>query len=184
MNWVLGILVSILIISQSSGCRIDGENTIGNELARTNSLAPTATPTSSPAPHAGAEVNELCKRIGEIKKLPDRDPNDTDSIYEEVIARGNEAIPCLIEEIANETPMRDPRSAPIWQNYKVGDTAIFLLVEITGQDQLLEEMLPTKYRAEWKTNGIYAYFNYVLETKNRRQLQRWWRTWVKENVRS
>lgn len=76
--------------------------------------------------------------------------------------------------------MDDPRSAPIWEHYKVGDTAVFLLVDIAGNDELLEEMLPPPYRKEWKTNGIYAYFNYVSEPANRRLLQKWWKAWAKD----
>jgi hypothetical protein len=85
--------------------------------------------------------------------------------------------------------MRDPREAPIWENYKIGDTAVFILVDIAknvgiATDEILQEMLPVKYRKEWKTNGVYAYFNYVSESKNRAELQKWWQIWIKENLDS
>ena len=135
-------------------------------------------------------VELLCNRLSEIKKLPYRDPNDTDPIYEALIFKGKEAMPCLVEKITDETPMHDPREAPIWQHYKVGDTAVFILArladeaKITTEDGILVQMLPVKYKNEWKTNGIYAYFNYVSESKNREELQRWWQIWIKKNLDS
>lgn len=127
-------------------------------------------------------AESLCKRLHEIKKLPYRDPNDTDPIYEALIAKGREAMPCLIEKITDECPMPDPREAPPWQNYKVGDTAVFILVDIASNDEdFILKMLPPKYRQEWETNGVYAYFNYVFEPSNRRELQKWWRNWMKKN---
>ena len=107
-------------------------------------------------------VESLCNRLSEIKKLHYRDPNDTNPIYEALIAKGKEAMPCLVEKITDESSMRDPREAPRWQHYKVGDTAVFILVDIAKDDELLEQMLPVKNRKEWETNGVYAYFNYVL----------------------
>ena len=130
---------------------------------------------------------ELCNRLISIDTLPTHDPNITDPIYESLIAKGDDAISCLVEKISDETPVPDPRySVPRWQHYAVGDTAVFTLVDILRKNEierekLLIEMLPSKYREEWKTNGVYAYFNYVSEPRNRKELQRWWRKWVKEN---
>jgi len=128
-----------------------------------------------------SELSELCKQLPEIKLFPDRDPNEHDPIYSAVMSKGKEIMPCLVDEITNEMPMHDPRQAPVWQNYKVGDTAVFLLVRIVGNNDLLTEMLPLASREEWKTNGVYAYFNYVSKTENRRQLQKWWREWLVKN---
>ncbi|MFN0279112.1 MAG: hypothetical protein ACKVRN_10980 [Pyrinomonadaceae bacterium] len=81
--------------------------------------------------------------------------------------------------------MNDPREAPVWSHYAVGDTAVFVLVSsVSGDDDklegsLLKEMLPPKYREE--TNGVYAYFNYVSEPKNRKELQNWWKNWLIKN---
>ena len=129
----------------------------------------------------GAEV--LCGRLSEIKKLPYRDPNDTDQIYEALMAKGKEAVPCLIEKITDETPMEDPREAQPWQQYKVGDTAVFILADIAVkvepvEGEILQRMLPPVSAKEWETNGVYAYFNYVWESENRKELQKWWRRWA------
>ncbi|MDM7923395.1 MAG: hypothetical protein QUS14_13945 [Pyrinomonadaceae bacterium] len=135
---------------------------------------------------ANASPEELCSRLGEIKKLPYRDPNDTDPIYEALIAKGDKAVECLVAKIPDATLMPDPREAPKWEQYVIGDTAVFILLDILqeqdpGAEKLLIEMLPPAFQTEWKTNGIYAYFNYVSEPANRKSLQRWWRSWLKEN---
>ena len=148
---------------------------------------PESTPKQEPAnlaAHANlqnAQPSELCNHLADIRKLPYRDPSDTDPIYEALIAKGEQTYTCLIDKITDTTEMPDPREAPPWQHYVVGDTAVFILVRSIGgkddlaREQLLIDMLPFKYRDEWETNGIYAYFNYVSDPKNRRELQRWWR---------
>ena len=134
-------------------------------------------------------VESLCNRLHEIKKIPNKDPNETDPIFEALIAKGKEAMPCLVKKITDETPMHDPRQSVIWQHFKVGDTAVFMLARIANDDEilraeLLQKMLPSEYRKEWKTNGVYAYFNYVSESKNREELQKWWKVWIKKNLDS
>jgi hypothetical protein len=82
--------------------------------------------------------------------------------------------------------MKDPREAPVWRHYAVGDTAVFILLRVVTKDdnqeweKLFLKMLPPESQEEWKTNGIYAYFNYVSESKNRKSLQIWWKNWLKE----
>lgn len=135
-------------------------------------------------------AKNLCNQLVKIKKLPYRDPADTDPIYEALIAKGADAYSCLIEKITDTKKMKDPREAPMWSHYTVGDTAVFVLVRSVSngdekiEERLLKEMLPPKYREEWKTNGVYAYFNYVSESKNRNELQRWWRNWLKEKTKN
>ena len=153
-------------------------------------IQPTPEPTKPPIPIHIAELtaSELCERVGQIEVLPNRDPTITDPIYESLLLKGNEAIPCLVEKIGNDTLIKDPRySVPTWHSYAVGDTALFVLLRIVSKgddkewEKRLLESLPRKYQEEWETNGIYAYFNYVLEPKNRKELQRWWKAWLSKN---
>lgn len=170
-----------LILMWLFGCGI--ANVESSDTVKANTTQPIPQPTETlNTTFRDENVDSLCNRLHEIKKLPYRDPNDTDPIYEALIAKGKEAMPCLIEKITDETPMPDPREAPIWQHYKVGDTAVFILVDIAKDEEILQQMLSAKYRKEWETNGVYAYFNYVSESKNRNELQRWWRIWIKENL--
>jgi hypothetical protein len=152
-------------------------------------IQPTPEPTKPPIPVEIAELtsSELCERLGQIEVLPNRVPTITDPIYESLLVKGNDAIPCLVEKIGNETLIKDPRySVPTWHRFAVGDTAVIILLDIASNDdsdwvKLMLEMLPPKAEKEWETNGIYAYFNYVSEPKNRKELQLWWKNWLSRN---
>ncbi len=132
------------------------------------------------------KADQLCNKLEDIKVIPNRVPEETDPIYESLILKGDEAIPCLINKITDSRKISDPRySVPTWQHYAVGDTAIITLLDIASNDdlewvKLMLEMLPPKAEKEWETNGIYAYFNYVSEQKNRHQLQNWWKDWFQK----
>jgi hypothetical protein len=150
---------------------------------------PTPARTKPPIPIEITSLSstQLCNRLAAIETIPTFDPTITDPIYECLIAKGDDAIPCLVEKISDKTLTSDPRySVPHWQYYAVGDTAVFILIDILRRDdvereKLLIEMLPPRYKNEWKTNGIYAYFNYVSEPKNRKELRRWWENWIRNN---
>lgn len=132
-------------------------------------------------------ASSLCDRLKEIEVTHDRVPEESDDLYKAILAKGSDALPCLIEKINDRTKTRDPRTAPKWQNYVVGDTAVFTILKIASQEdprrweELMLESLPPKYREEWKTNGVYAYFNYVLESRDRANIQRWWKKWLEVN---
>lgn len=180
----IGFICSCLMVGALLwSCTAPAESKANSEL-RNVAVTPTATVATpeTKVVKPASESSELCKQLVEIKKFPGRDPSEQkDPIYAAIIAKGNDIMPCLVEEITNEASMHDPRQAPIWQHYKVGDTAVFLLVHIAKKDELLVQMLTPAYRDEWKTNGVYAYFNYVSKSENRRQLQSWWRVWLEKH---
>ncbi|HMQ05289.1 MAG TPA: hypothetical protein PKD26_15335 [Pyrinomonadaceae bacterium] len=184
---------SLILLSSALlwvGC---ADATVENSLLSPTEQLPTSTPDPEPTAYVvpaefqNAATESLCKRLSEIRALPSKDPNDTDPIYESLIARGDAALPCLIEEVANAKKMRDPRQAPVWQYYAVGDTAVFIILRLVSKRnddrwmELMLDSLPQSSREEWKTNGVYAYFNYVSESQNRKKLQVWWRDWMKKN---
>lgn len=185
---LLLLFLSCLVIFLA--CSRPNEERIG-EPVKQLVIQPTPEPTKPPIPIHIAELtaSELCDRVGQIEVLPDdRDPTITDPIYESLLLKGNEAIPCLVEKIGNDTLIKDPRhSVPTWQNFAVGDTAFFTLLAILSKgdgkewEKLMLGALPPKYREEMETNGIYAYFNYVSEPKNRKELQSWWGNWLRKN---
>lgn len=186
----VSIIFIVSIIIAAAGCSSaepDGNNSASQNVTR---ATPEPEPTKFvlPAEYLDASPEELCARLAEVTILPYRDSNSTDPIYDAMVAKGNDAIPCLIEKISDTTKMSDPREAPKWQNYAVGDTAVFILLRILTEDKtekwerMFLDMLPPKYREEWKTNGVYAYFNYVSESNNRKELQRWWQKWAKDNI--
>src|SRR5687767_5122533 len=158
----LGCLVIFL------ACSRPNEEGTGEPINQLEIIQPTPELTKPPVPVHIAELtsSELCDRIGQIEVLPNRDPTITDPIYESLLLKGDEAIPCLVEKIGNDTLIKDPRySVPTWHSFAIGDTALFILLRILSKgdgkewEKRLLESLPRKYREEWETNGIYAYFN-------------------------
>lgn len=185
----VALMVAILVVS-AFGC---GQSVA--EKKNVPSPQPEIQPTPEPKPTkppipieiASLSALQLCDRLADIQILPTKDPTITDPIYEVLISKGDSVIPCLIERISDKWKIPDPRySVPHWQHYAVGDTAVFILLDILSDEddlqweKLMKEILPPKYSEEWKTNGIYAYFNYVSEPKNRIELQRWWKKWLRE----
>lgn len=177
LELICKVTISSLLFALASGCDAPKSKATTYRVDTTGSTPQPTRISDSILREESAE--SLCKRLWEIKKLPYRDPADTDPVYEALIAKGNEAVPCLIEKITDETLMEDPREAPSYQFYTIGDTAVFVLVRITKDEKMLQRMLPPKYQKEWKTEGVYAYFDYVAKTHNRRELQTWWRNWIK-----
>jgi len=117
----------------------------------------------------------LCGKLNELKRMPFKDKIAGDTVYDGLIARGKEAIPCLIERITDTTLMEDPREAPHIQDFKVGDAAIFMLHRIT--EKPLQDILPNEIKKHWETEGVYAYFNYVENPKNRKKIKALWKNW-------
>jgi hypothetical protein len=134
---------------------------------------------TSAAAKAKSEMDDLCRRLSEIKRLPFKGESIDDEIYNQFLKQGKAAIPCLINSITNATKMRDPRSAPSYEDFRVGDAAFFILLKITNVP--FEQMLPYQVKARLKEEGVYAYFRYVEKTANRKALQDRWKAWLKEN---
>lgn len=122
---------------------------------------------------SNASVEDLCNRLSELKRMPYKDKVAGDEIYDGLINKGNDAIPCLIGKITDLTVMEDPRESPHILDFRVGDAAVFMLHEIT--EEPLESILPRKEAKLWETEGVYAYFAYVEKPQNRKKVQIWWR---------
>jgi len=126
---VKAVVFCPLLLMWLFGCGIANSERSNLMIANTTHPTPQSIETLNTT-FRDENVESLCNRLNEIKKLPYRDPNDTDPIYEALIAKGKEAMPCLIEKITDQTLMQDPRGAQPWEYYKVGDTAVFILAHI------------------------------------------------------
>lgn len=133
---------------------------------------------TQPAGHSGA----LCDRVAEIKTLPFKGEPVTDPAYNDLLAAGEKALPCLNEKITDTTPMNDPRQAPKFDGIKVGDVAYFVFVRITKLD--FSEVLPPSIKERYKDEGVYAYFKFVEKQENREQLRSELREWHRKNYRA
>ena len=60
----------------------------------------------------GANAQNLCDRVSEIKIIPFKDERVNDAAYNAFIEAGTSALPCLIAKVTDTRKMRDPRQAP------------------------------------------------------------------------
>lgn len=125
----------------------------------------------------GPEASEVCKRLNSIKHMPFQNEHVDDEVYNQVVAKGQAIVPCLVEQLTNGTKMADPRSEPTVADFRVGDLAFFLLLRITNVP--FEQMLPNSVKDKLKEEGVYAYFKYSEDPANRAALQRRWKAWLK-----
>ena len=130
-------------------------------------------------PHgtSGPKASDLCRRLNSVRHMPFQSEHVDDPVYNEIIAKGSAMVPCLVEQLTNESKMRDPRSEPTVERFHVGDLAFFLLLRITGVP--FEQMLPDNVKAKVKEEGVYAYFRYTDVPANRAVLRRKWKEWLK-----
>lgn len=165
---LLRIFYAITVLTITSGCQVNLNQ------AQVLQVQPAqATPTRP-------DAQALCERLPEIKEIPFKDEPVEDEAYNSFIAASNEAVPCLIDRLDDSTKMKDPRSAPQYRDFKVGDLAYIMLVRITKVP--FESMLPDDVRERMKEEGVYAYFDYVQNPDNRRVIQSRWRAWLTTGV--
>src|SRR2546430_315584 len=127
-----------------------------------------------------AGTRGICDRVSDIRTIPYRGEAGRDANYDALIAAGKTAVPCLIQRVADTRPMRDNREGdPGYAGitYRVGDTAFFVVGTIMKIDY--PRMLPASYQRVWDASGIYAYFKYVRNPRNRLRLQRRLRIWYR-----
>lgn len=133
------------------------------------SQSPTVTP---------REAQALCNSISRIKQLPQNDENGVDAVFDRLAKAGEAVVPCLIEKVADTKIMSDPRCPTISTETKVGDVAYFVLVRITQIG--FTELFPADVQEKYKTEGVYAYHEYIEQKGKRKELQSKLREWYKK----
>lgn len=129
-----------------------------------------------------AKAEALCDRLSEIKRMPFHNEKVDDEVYNGLIELKEAAIPCLIDKLTDTTRMTDPRQAPSVSDFRVGDVAFFVLLDIVNVpfDVPFERILPQEVMSKWEDEGVYAYFKYTETPENRKLLQERWRTWFQQ----
>ena len=117
------------------------------------------------------QVRGVCRKVSEIKQLP-HDGNDKgiDAAYDEITASGLSLVPCLIDQITNRTITHDPRCPHITDETTIGAVSFFLLVDLLKIE--FTQFFPENVKASFKTNGVYAYHEYIETTGARADLQK------------
>ena len=123
-------------------------------------------------------ANALCNRVAEIKELPLKDRAGVDVAYDALIEAGEAIVPCLIDKVTNTKVMPDPRCPHVTDETTVGDVAYFVLVRITKIGFV--EFLPADVQERSKTEGVYAYHDYIKRKGKRKQLQSKLREWYRQ----
>ena len=124
------------------------------------------------------DLDLLCGRVAEIKSMPFKDERVDDAAYNALINAGEDVLPCLIEKVADATPMKDPRSIPGPTDTRVGDVAFFVLIDIAKLD--FDLMMPPEVKSRLKEEGVYAYHKFVNEEGNRKRFQSSLREWYRQ----
>ena len=130
-------------------------------------------------------LGDNCASIGEklekIKIIPAKDEIVDDENYYGIMSQGNKILLCLAEQIKNSKVMNDPRQAPIYRGFTVGDLAFILFVDLAQLD--FESLWPIEVQEKWKDQGVYAYFAYVKKPENRIELSKTCREWCEKNLK-
>lgn len=115
-----------------------------SSAACTSSAIQSVPQQSSPAHDPGV----LCTQVAEIKSMPFKDERIDDTAYNALVNAGEVVLPCLIERVADTTPMRDPRGIPGPTDTRVGDVAFLVLIDIAKLD--FESMMPPELKDRLK----------------------------------
>ena len=146
------------------------------------SVNASSVPSNSPAAR-NQDLQALCNRVSEIKTLPYYPEEADDPAFLELYNAGEKVIPCLIDKVGDTTSMRDPRMDPGYAGIdnKVGDVALWVLEDIIHDDHFdVVQFLPPKVQADFKEDGVYAYFKYVQKNEHRMELQNKLYKWYRE----
>ncbi len=123
----------------------------------------------------------LCDHLAELKHMSFKTDYSGDAVYDALKHNGYYSGKCLIEKITDTRPADNPTGAPFWAGltYRVGDTAVLMLMD-TNDMYWPKGMLPKKYEDMFESEGVFSYYFYVDEVPGaRREVQRWWRNWLK-----
>lgn len=118
---------------------------------------------------------DCADQLREVRRVPFKREAIEDLAYNDLVEAGPQIVPCLIEQLTDTETMTDPRQAPTYDGFVVGDLAHILLVDITKIP--FDEFLPKGVRDKQLEQGVYAYFEYVEDNLNRPELQGKWKTW-------
>jgi hypothetical protein len=127
---------------------------------------------------AAHDPEVLCSRVAEIKSIPFKDEKVDDAAYNALVNAREVVLPCLIDKVADTTPMRDPRGIPGPTDTRVGDVALFVLMDVAELD--FESMMPPEVKSVFREEGVYAYHRFVGEEGNRQRFQATLREWYRQ----
>lgn len=124
-----------------------------------------------------------CGTLAEIREIPFKGEPIDDAAYNAITSTDQALLEAsLVQCIDDTTPMSDPRKAPPYPGFVVGDVAVIILADSTGIP--IEDLLPEEFRARWPDEGMYSYFTHVSSDLNRRTLKSEWRRRLSSSERA
>jgi hypothetical protein len=124
------------------------------------------------------EANVCDQHLSQITSIPyELEPGDAH--YRALMAAGRSAVPCLIANVTNTRPIRNPRPIPAGAATMIGDVAVYLLAEVTGLNPI--KLLARKYRNDYPQMGVIVMDIYLHDRRShpralQRKLWHWYRT--------
>lgn len=104
-----------------------------------------------------------CPAVRDIKTIPFHGEAGVDAAYDRFQFE-TDCYHVLIKALSSLRPMADPR-CPSYGGFVEADAALFVLVRKYEID--IPDLMPDSERANWKEQGVYAYFAYVEDPKRR-----------------
>jgi hypothetical protein len=130
-----------------------------------------AAPVAEPVAMKPVPIEQTpCAPLADIDQFPGTYGGTmTDPDYLAIKDSGRAAIPCLVDAIADATPMQDPAKKSVLPDFALGDLAFFLLVDYGYVDFL--KVLPPDVRTDTQTRGVFAFFDWIGVPGHRELLQ-------------
>lgn len=122
-------------------------------------------------------ADDVCAGVRDIRYLPVKaGQTGLDAAYDALWQRRDAANACLVELVASDERMTDPRDEPTKSgNFRVGDLAFFLLLDF--YDVPLESFVPAAVASNYTSDGVTAYFDWIAQPGSRVELLASVRAW-------
>jgi hypothetical protein len=104
-----------------------------------------------------------CPTVADVKTMPFYDETGHDAAYDRFVF-ATDCDDVLTKTLTSLRPMADPR-CPNYSGFVEADAALFMLAKKHAIE--IPDLMPDRERANWKAQGVYAYFSYVEDPKRR-----------------
>ena len=153
-----------------------------SQLTSKAAESPIPTPTLENTSLADKPPQYLCDHLADLQEMAwEGYGYSGDAVYDALKRNGYYSMPCLVDKITDMRPAKNPTGAPFWAGltYRVGDTAVLMLMDINDM-YWPKGMVPKDRERHFNGDGMFYYYFYVHEVPGgRKQVQKWWRNWLK-----
>jgi hypothetical protein len=164
---VLGMALTLALAACSQAPEPAGSVTVLPKVTTASAAVPPAPPVAAYTP---PPPGSPCLLLPKIQEFPTKFGGTmSDPAYLELKAAGRDALPCLVDELANPTPLEEEGERTVLPVLTVGDLAFFVLVDFGYVDYL--RAMPPDVLAQTTERGVFAYFDWIGAPGHRALLQ-------------